>query len=92
MKSVLKKFTYFILLPVLITLIALSYCLFFPSEKPTDPTHLSISLQPVTVKEQQDLIIAQEQTEGVLERGPLVLEMNATDAQARILNLSKNKN
>ena|SRR3990167_5474003 len=66
------------------------YYLFFESI-PVTPNHVELSLVPNTAREQNDLILAQEQTQEELpvQTGPLVAQMSASDAQTKVLNLKK---
>ncbi len=68
------------------------YYLFFESI-PVSPNHVALSLVPNTAREQNDLVLAQEQTQEELpmQTGPLVAQMSAADAQAKVLNLSRAK-
>lgn len=69
------------------------YYLFFETT-PVTSNHIELSLIPTTAREQNDLILAQEQSQEELpaQTGPLVAQMSATDAQAKVLNLAKNQN
>lgn len=69
------------------------YYLFFETV-PVTPNHIELSLVPTTVREQNDLILAQEQSQEELpmQTGPLVAQMSAQDAQAKVLNLTKTQN
>lgn len=66
------------------------YYLFFETV-PVTPNHIELSLVPTTAREQNDLILAQEQSQEELpvQTGPLVAQMNAQDAQTKVLNLIK---
>lgn len=83
----MKKLSYFFAVLLVSSLITLFYFLFLTNEKPASLDHASLSLQPYTTHEQQDLIITQEQEEGAIENGPLNAQMAATDAEAKVLNL-----
>lgn len=48
--------------------------------------HTALALTPSTPEEQKELIAAQEQSETTPINGPLTPFMNATDAQANVLN------
>ncbi|PIZ05125.1 MAG: hypothetical protein COY58_00765 [Gammaproteobacteria bacterium CG_4_10_14_0_8_um_filter_38_16] len=87
----MKKVSYFLIVFLVSGLIVLFYSLFM-SAKPGTPDHTSLSLQPYTAREQQDLVLAQEQSEGTLNTGPLVAQMSAQAAQAKVLNLPQSTN
>lgn len=48
--------------------------------------HATLALTPNTPEEQKELIAAQEQSDTAPINGPLTTLMNATDAQAKVLN------
>lgn len=82
----MKKLSYFFAVLLVSSLITLFYFLFLTNGKPASD-HASLSLQPYTANEQQDLILAQEQEEGAIDNGPLITQMTAADAEAKVLNL-----
>lgn len=67
------------------------YLLFF-STTPVTPNHAALPLTPNTLREQNDLILAQEQEEQPMQTGPLVAQMGAEAAQAKALNLKNVQN
>ncbi|GEM_PF-4896157 len=66
------------------------YYLFFESI-PVTPNHIELSLIPTNAREQNDLILAQEQSQEELpmQTGPLVAQISASDAQAKVLNMHR---
>lgn len=84
----MKKLSYFFAVLLVSSLITLFYFVFLTNEKPS-ADRASLSLQPYTANEQQELILAQEQEEGAISNGPLIAQMTATDAEAKVLNLQR---
>lgn len=87
-KTRLKKSTYFFIFFFVIALVIFCHRLFTARTTPT-PDHMTITLTPFTAREQKDVIKAQEQEDQLDVAGPLIAQMSATEAQARVLNLNR---
>ena len=76
---------------LLASLFSLGCYLLFFNTAPVTPNHAQLPLMPNTLREQNDLILAQEQAVQSVQTGPLVLQMSAADAQQKVLNLKQLK-
>ncbi len=88
MKTQLKKSTYLFGIFFVGLVMVLLHDQFSPQDSMTRD-HASLTLKPFTAREQKDLIQAQVQEDQLDVSGPLIAKMNATDAQARVLNLNR---
>lgn len=88
MKPYLKKSTYFFAIFFISLLILLCCHLLFGENTSSTPDHATLTLTPFTAREQKALIAKQEQAAQLDINTPLVAQMSASDAEARVLNVT----
>ncbi|OGT49057.1 MAG: hypothetical protein A3E82_01405 [Gammaproteobacteria bacterium RIFCSPHIGHO2_12_FULL_38_11] len=88
MRSTHKTTHYFVIFLIFV-LGVIVYNVYFSADNITPTSdHATLTLTPFTAKEQKDLIRAQQAQEKKIDTGPLIATANATEAEAKVLNLN----